>query len=451
MELRPYQKDLVNEARQAIADGNKEICVVLGCGGGKSCIQATIAELAGRKGNHVLFLVHRKELCEQIRNTFAACGVDFSLCQIGMVQTVCRRLADTTPPSLILCDEAHHILSASYMKIIEYFPSAVLMGFSATPIRMNEGGLGKVFQKLIEGVSTKWLIENHYLAPYKYYGVTLADTSKLHTRNGDFDKAEVEALMGQSYIFGSAVDNWMKYANGKQTIVYCSSIATSKATVESFRARGISAMHLDAKTSQKEREGIVQGFRDGKISVLSNVDLFGEGFDVPDCEAVVLLRPTKSLSLHIQQSMRSMRYKEGKTAIILDHVGNYARHGLPDDEREWSLDGKVRKPKSINSVKECPNCFSVNPAGSKVCAECGAELTSTPTEKEKKIIEEIMLEEIKAKPYSEYMNCKTFDDLENFRKAKKFKFAWSIHKAVEMGIKVPGKYWYTAKMMGVRI
>lgn len=250
--------------------------------------------MATDKGNRVIFIVHRKELCEQISRTFARCGVNFNLCSINMVQTLTRRIAKTQEPALILVDEAHHILSKSYINILEAFPKATVVGFSATPIRMNEGGLGQVFQALVESVSTRWLINNRYLADYKYYGVELADTSKLHTKNGDFDKNEVETLMNRKFVFGSAVENWKKYAEGMQTLVYCSSIACSKAVVEEFNANGISAYHLDATTPQKERERVVEAFRNGKLLLLSNVDLFGEGFDIPDCQATICCAQRKA-------------------------------------------------------------------------------------------------------------------------------------------------------------
>ena len=370
MELRDYQTELINKIRSEIIKEKKTICAVLGCGGGKSVIQGMIAKSATQKKNEVLFIVHRKELCQQIENTFRTCGVDFTYCTVGMVQTLCRRVPKLKEPKLILVDECHHILSNSYRMIIDSFPQAVVVGFTATPVRMNEGGLGAVFESLVESVSTKWLIEHHYLAPYKYYGVELADTRHLHTKNGEFIPDEVERLMARSVIFGSTVENWKKFADGKKTIVYCSSINTSKATARAFQEAGIVAAHLDGTTGKAEREQTVEDFRSGKIKVLCNVDLFGEGFDVPDCEAVVLLRPTQSLTLHIQQSMRSMRYKPGKTAIILDHVGNYTRHGLPDEEREWSLKQKKKKKKSERYVKSCPNCFAVVPAGKTVCPHC---------------------------------------------------------------------------------
>ncbi len=446
IELRDYQNKLVNDARSAIQRGRKAVCCVLGCGGGKSIIQGTIAQLTTKRKNRVLFLVHRKELCQQIEGTFKLCGVDFKLCSVMMVQTACRRLHKMPRPDLIIVDEAHHILSASYIKILEYYKGVPMLGFTATPSRMNEGGLGAVFEELILSVSTEWLIENHYLAPYRYYSVQLADASKLHTKCGDYDRAELEELMNKSAIFGGAVENWLKLANGKKTIVYCSSIETSKNTVKAFQDAGIAAAHLDGTTPKAERESVVNDFRTGKIKVLSNVDLFGEGFDVPDCEAVVLLRPTKSLTLHIQQSMRSMRYdpkNPEKVAIILDHVGNYTRHGLPDDEREWSLEAKTKKSKKKDEkpIKQCPVCFSVVDSSAKICPYCMHVFKPEPRA-ERKTIEGYTLEEITKMPYADYIKFETWEGLEEFRKLKKYKMGWSFRRAAELGIAIPRKYWY---------
>lgn len=438
MELRDYQKDLINNIRAEIMAHKKKICAVLGCGGGKSVIQGTIAAEATKRKNRVLFMVHRKELCQQIENTFCKCGVDFKYCTVGMVQSLCRHVPELKEPKLILVDECHHIPSKIYRKIIDRFPNAIVLGFTATPVRKDEGGLGSVFETMVESVSTSWLIENNYLAPYKYYSVDLADTKNLKTKRGEFDPGEVEKLMARTVIYGDTVENWKKFAEGKQTIVYCSSINTSKKTAQAFQNAGIKAVHLDGTTHKAKREEVVADFRKGKIQVLCNVDLFGEGFDVPDCEAVVLLRPTRSLTLHIQQSMRSMRYKEGKTAIIIDHVGNYLRHGLPDGEREWTLEQKNRKEKPKVTVRTCPNCHAVMPATTQVCPNCGLRFRAE--QEEPLVLESVQLHEITALPYYDYKKCSTFEELEGFRKAKKYKFAWTIHTALEMHIPIPAKY-----------
>ena len=461
MKLRPYQQDLVNKIRQAICSGSNRVCAVLGCGGGKSVIIATIAKAATDKGNRVLFLVHRKELTAQISRTMAAMGVDPFLCTVAMVQTMARQktLARTIPPALIIVDEAHHSLAAGYLRIFDYFSQATVVGFTATPQRMGDGGLGKVFQQLVESVSTKWLIENHYLTPYHLYSVPLTEVTGIHTRHGDYDQGEIAKLMDKGAIFGGTVASWLQQAKDKKTIVYCASIKTSQATAAAFRRQGISAAHLDGSTPKAERERIVQQFRDGKILVLCNVDLFGEGFDVPDCEVVQLLRPTKSLTLFIQQSMRPMRINPQdpqKEAIILDHVGNYTRHGFPDDDHDWNLEAKKKKKQAKTTTKQCPVCYHVfipskdNDSGPLRCPYCGEVLEEEKAPRsEQEQINGITLEEIKESPYSDYKKAKNWEQLEFFRKGKRYKLGWSLYKALELHIPIPAKYRYAAsKMMG---
>lgn len=452
MELRPYQAELIQKIKAELKKGKPSVIAVLGCGGGKSVIQAKIAASAAAKGNRVLFLVHRKELCEQIESTFKACGVDMRFCRIAMVQTVSRRLGrHSWTPKLIITDECHHSLSNSYKKIYEYYPDAVRLGFTATPCRLDRSGLGEIYESMVEGVSTKWLIDNRFLSPYIYYSAKIVDTDGLRTSHGEFVASDVNELMNKRIIFGQVLESWQKLANGKKTIIYCANIDLSKKTVHQFRLNGIKAEHLDGTAPANVREQVIKDFRDGNITVLSNVDLFGEGFDVPDCECVVLLRPTMSLTLHIQQSMRSMRYKENKTAIIIDNVGNVYRHGLPDDMREWSLIGKKKKTRPQIKIKQCPKCMACLPNSAKECGICGYVFTPAQNERAEpeKInaeLERIKSEDIlKAKPYNEYKKIDNWEDMERFRKAKKYKFMWSIRKCLELGIEIPAKYNYLVR------
>lgn len=450
MELREYQQDLVNKIKLELCRGHKSVLAVLGCGGGKSVIQGSIAKSATDKGSKVLFLVHRRELCQQIADTFVKCGVDFNLCYIEMVQTVSRRLGKSSwKPDIIITDECHHALSKTYMKIYEYYSGAIRLGFTATPVRLGSGGLGEAFSAMVEGVSTDWLIKNHYLSPYKYYSAKVVDTKGLRIRGGEFMQMDVQELMQQKYIYGEAVKTWHRLAEGKKTIVYCASIESSKETVTQFKNDGVAAAHLDGTTPALERRNVIQAFRDGVVTVLSNVDLFGEGFDVPDCECVVLLRPTMSLTLHIQQSMRSMRFKEGKTAIIIDHVGNVYTHGLPDELREWSLEAKKKKKAAEVLVKQCPVCFAVVKNTVKECSYCGYKFAQTAEREEKETVdaelEEITADDLKNRPYNDYRNCSSFDELKRFGKAKGYKFLWVLRKCIEMGITYPGKYEYMVR------
>ena len=437
-ELRPYQADLVEQVKTAWRQGYKAPCIVLGCGGGKSCIVAEIARRTTWGGKRVMFLVHRKELVQQIRRTFNSWGVDTSLCDIGMVQTYTRRIKKLARPSLIITDEDHHSLARSYRKIYDAFPGAYRLGVTATPVRLNGDGLGDVHDKLIIGVSTKWLIENHYLSPYKYYAPDIADLTGLHVRKGEYIASEIEQKMIKKAVFGDVIRYYRKLANGKKAICYCSTVNHSKRTAEAFNEAGIKAAHIDGSTAQRERNEIVEAFRRGDITVLCNVDLISEGFDVPDCECAILLRPTKSLTLFIQQSMRCMRYREGKTAIIIDHVGNYARHGMPDDDREWTLEKRDHAPRETQkkslSVTQCPECFyTFDPAvfGRAHCPNCGYEFPN-PREVQE---EEGSLIEIKGftLDYDDPESCQSYGELLEYAKRRGYKPGWAYYRAKQRG------------------
>lgn len=452
MKLRPYQADLIGKIRLAAFHGSKSIVSVLGCGGGKSVIQAEISHSATDKGNNVLFLVHRKELCEQITNTFTTQGVNMKLCSVSMVQTVSRHIDKIPEPKIIITDEAHHSTANSYKKIYNAFPNALRLGFTATPCRLNAGGLGEVYDKLITSVSTKWLIDNHYLSPYKYYSVKLADTSGLHVKAGDYKADEVAELMQNSEIYGETVKQWERLAKNKKTIAYCASVEAAEETAEKFRQAGYTAASLSGSTPKELRAQIMQDFRDSKIMILTNCELFGEGLDVPDCECTVLLRPTQSLTLYIQQSMRSMRYMPGKTAIIIDHVGNCYLHGLPDDNREWTLESKAKQANTVK-IRECSMCFAVYPPTMQKCPYCGYEAVREIQCKDKKIID-IDLIELKHKEdiantrLSEAV-LETWEEVREFQEIHGYKFQWCLHYAISHEIPIPSKYSYMRKVLNL--
>jgi superfamily II DNA or RNA helicase len=424
---------------------------VLGCGGGKSVIQAEISRSATAKDNRVLFLVHRQELCQQISNTFSAQGVDMALCSVSMVQTVSRHLDRILTPQLIITDEAHHSTASTYRKIYDAFPGALRLGFTATPCRLNAGGLGEVYTDLITSVSTQWLIENHYLAPYKYYSVKLADTSGLHIRAGDYKADEVAALMQNSEIYGGTVEQWERLARGKKTIVYCASVEAARMTAAQFIRSGYPAASLDGSTPPEVRRQVMESFRRGDTLILCNCELFGEGLDVPDCECTVLLRPTQSLTLYIQQSMRSMRYMPDKTAIIIDHVGNCYLHGLPDDNREWTLEPK-KKQENIVKIRECKECFAVYPPSLDKCPYCGAPAVKEVQRKDKKVVDIDLVEmkrqdDIRSTRLAD-AQLETWAEVVEFQKLHGYKFAWAIHYASAHEIPIPPKYNYMRRIIG---
>ena len=435
-----------------MAYGHKSIVSVLGCGGGKSVIQAEISRRTTAKQNRVQFLVHRRELCQQITDTFIGQGVDMDLCSIDMVQTVSRHIDRIQKPAIIITDEAHHSTAPTYRKIYDAFPDAFLLGFTATPCRLNSGGLGDVYQDLITSVSTQWLIEHNYLSPYKYYSLPLADTSKLHIRAGEYKADEVAELMQHEEIYGDTVKQWENLAKDKKTIVYCASVEAAEQTAAEFRRAGYAAASLDGSSPKEIRAQVMQEFRDSKIMILTNCDLFGEGLDVPDCECTVLLRPTQSLTLYIQQSMRSMRHMPGKTAIIIDHVGNCYLHGLPDDDREWTLEPK-HKQENIVKIRECPNCFAVYPPKLERCPYCGYMAVKEVQRKDKKVVDidlvEVRRQENIRNTSLNDAQLNTWDEVVEFQKLHKYKFAWCLHYADSHDIPIPSNYNYMRRIIGV--
>ena len=351
---------------------------------GKSCIGAEIAKQSTEKGNRVLVLAHRLELVEQLQDTFDWWGVPRSLCDIRMVQSATRRLDRMPDYDFIICDEAHHSVCKTYLRIYDRFPNAKRLLLTATPQRTSGQGLADVADCIVDSVSTKWLIQNHYLAPYTYYApATLVDAENLKLSHGDYDQAETVAQLDKPKIYGDVLRNYRKFADGKQTIVFASSIEHSKRVCDAFRSDGISACHLDGNTPKDERRKIMDGFRSGNIQVLCNYEIISEGLSVDGCECCILLRPTKSLILFLQSSQRCMRYADGKTAVILDMVGNFSRHGLPDDDRVWSLNGATNTRKHTqNSVfaRTCAVCFRTYAGSGGICPYCCAIQPKTQRE-----------------------------------------------------------------------
>ncbi|PEF28254.1 helicase [Bacillus thuringiensis] len=439
-QLHNYQKKLVEKTRKAYMEGFKSPCVVAPCGAGKSVIISDIARMTTNNGKQVLFLVHRKELIDQIRNTFIKNEVNMDFVEFGMVQTIVRRLDKTVKPSLIITDESHHGLAASYRKIYEYFHDVLRLSFTATPIRLNGSGLGDINDVLIEEVDAEWLIENGFLSPYKYYAPKLIDTSLLKLNNlHEFSSSSIDKAMESKTIYGDVVEHYQKLALGEQAICYCHNIESSKMVKQEFLNYGIVSEHIDAKTPKLEREEVITKFRNKEIKVLTNVDLIGEGFDVPDCSTVIMLRPTQSLSLYIQQSMRGMRYKPNKTSIIIDHVDNVRRFGLPDQKRHWSLSSrKTSSTESEIKIKQCGNCFAVYPSSEKECPECGYKPEIKPvTEYEvdkTATLEEITKEDVHITlDFREPKDCKDMKELYELANSRNYKRGWAYHQGKLLG------------------
>ncbi len=345
--------------------------VVLPCGAGKTVIFAYMAREHVMRGGYVHFYVHRRELIDQTLDTFASIGIPTDNIYIGTVQS---RKPHHTDPSLIIFDECHHATAKQWTNIIDRYPDALIVGLTATPVRLDGNNLSDIFDVLIEGVNTDWLIKNNYLAPYDYYAPKLSTISEQDfiVRGSDFDNVAIGDIMLKRKIYGEV----SKYIDpNRKTIIYSPSVAFSKS---------LGVPHIDGATPDAERKRIVSDFKSGKIMAITNVDLFGEGFDVPDAEVVILLRPTQSTALFIQQTMRAMRYKKNKRATIYDLVGNVFTHGLPSDYKNWQLAAprKNNKRGSANEVlvRQCEKCLLVYRGTDSICPYCKHDNGKTQAE-----------------------------------------------------------------------
>lgn len=445
--LRDYQLELIEKIRTEMRKGYRSICAVAPTGSGKTALSSYMLKRGSEIGKRSWFIVHRKELIEQSAEAFDKMGVKFGIVsphyhenpfapvQICSIQTLSNRYPRMKAPDTIIYDECHHLVSKSWIKIKNIYTQAYHIGLTATPMRLDGKGLGEVFDSLVEGPNMKWLIENGHLSNYRVYAPSSIDRSKLKTRMGDYKIQDIVDQVDRPTITGDAIKEYMTKARGKRAIVFCASVEHSKHVVQSFNDAGIRAMHVDAKTPTHDREKSKKLFAKGEIKVLSNVDLFGEGYDVPALEVVILLRPTKSLGLYMQQVGRSLRPVHGKDyAIILDHVGNVKEHGLPDEAREWSLLGRFSQAKNKSEVKTCPKCFGVNPVTKTSCQYCGTSLVGSSGPRQLDQVEG-ELEEFKQEDFSkrqkliEQARCKTVEELAELGKKRGYvkPYFWAKH------------------------
>lgn len=419
--LRPYQQELITEIFDAWSAGHRNVLAVSPTGSGKAFTLCSIAQhLAENVGLPTIILVHRQELVSQLCQSLATLGVYHNIVApknvildtveiqkklfnnksfykfsapvtVASVQTINARAGDVNYQKVLakqkiwIQDEAHHMLKNNqWGKVLEFLPQECFgIGFTATPQRLDKKGLGRhafgVFDHMVIGPTTRWLIDNGFLSKYKIV-VPDSDYRKYLKDDGsqtkDYSQQAREYASMHSHIIGDVVKNYIKHLNGKQTIVFADSIEAAKRMEKEFLDNKISAKLLTAETNPKERFKAIQDYKNHVINVLINVDLFGEGFDVPSTYGVIMARPTKSLSMFLQICGRALRVMKGKPyAILIDHVGNIKYHQLPCNIRRWTLDNGVKKRETTNLIRICTNetCNTVYDRALHVCPYCGTE------------------------------------------------------------------------------
>jgi DNA repair protein RadD len=381
MNLRPYQSQLVTEIRGQYQLGRKAVLAVLPTGGGKTVCFSYIAQAASVKGNRVLILVHRAELLDQASRAMpvphgiiaANRAMDLShTVQVASVQTVARRL-HLLPRDffqLLVVDEAHHTTAGTWAKVIEHFHAAKLLGVTATPIRGDGRGLGEHYQAMVQGPTAQQLTDDGFLAAAKVLAPPGFDSAGLRKRMGDFDTKQAEQRVGT--IMGDCLGHYRKHLSGQTAIAFCCSVAHAEAVAHLFQSAGIAAASIDGTMDTATRRELLADLGTGRLSILTSCSLIGEGVDVPSVGGCILLRPTASVGLHLQMIGRCLRPQPGKTAVVLDHVGNTLRLGHHLEERDWTLDGlRKRDREAAPSVKVCPQCFATSPSTAQVCRDCG--------------------------------------------------------------------------------
>lgn len=353
--LRTYQQQGIEAIFAAWRKGIRSVLFQMPTGTGKTVLFSEIVKKGHDHERKILIVVHRKELIEQIVGKLHAKNVqtgiilagaeaDYSkIIQVASVQTLQRRQHPAA--NLIIIDECHHAKAESYKKLWEIYPDAKFLGVTATPIRLSGEGFDDLFDVLIPSLQIREFIQQGYLSPLKHFIGSTPDLKQVKKRQGDYVKEMLGRVMLDNSLMVNLVDSYQKHAPDKSTIVFAVNVEHSKGIAERYRQSGIPAAHIDGTTPNEERKQLLEQFKAKNIKVLSNVEIITEGFDFPECEAVQLARPTKSLALYLQMVGRVMRIAKGKEyGLVLDNAGLWLEHGLPAVDREWSLKGIEKKP-----------------------------------------------------------------------------------------------------------
>lgn len=447
LHLRPYQVDIYDDAKARLKSGRRTILIQSPTGSGKTVLVAHMLANATLKGYRAWFVVHRRELVKQSVITLSeSAGLPLGIVAAGFpgnrheavqvcsVQTLAKRRHLLPPPDLIVWDECHHVAASSWGQIHENYPQAVHIGLTATPERLDGTGLSRWFEDLVVGPSVASLIKDGWLSPYRLFAPGGPDLSDVHTIAGDYNKRELAAAMAKSAVTGDALSHYRKYAMGRRAIVFMWSVESSIEMAQKFNDAGIPAAHIDGTSDDVSRDAAIQAFRDGQAKILCNVEIVSEGFDLPAIEAAFLLRPTRSLALYLQQVGRALRPSPGKDeALIFDHAGNCRIHGLPDDERQWTLEGRIKEKKQKDGcpVKQCPQCYAVLPAAAGICKWCEYkfEVQAREMEQLEGELAEVDLELQRQARKQEQAKARSLDDLIRLAQMRGYKnpAKWAEH------------------------
>lgn len=355
------------DVQNAYRSGKRAPLLCSPTGSGKS---AMVKHMLGRTTKRTLYLCHRAELLDMIHEDLSSAGLPHDIIasgsaplrhghslSLGMMQTVARRLDKLPPFEWVISDEAHLALAPTWTAILKHYGSAWHLGMSATPCRLDGKGLGEVYDQIIYGPSIRELTDRGYLSPCRVFAPA-QDVSGLRKSGADFAMDDAARLLDKATITGSAVAELRKLAPNRQAIVFCCTREHADHVATQFRDEGFAAINIDGSMSSGDRKQRLRDFRERRVQILTNVELLTTGFDCPQIEVGIFLRPTQSLALYLQIVGRILRIAPHKAdAVLLDHVGNVLRHGMPDADREWTLEGRAKRP-TAPPVRQCPKCYA---------------------------------------------------------------------------------------------
>lgn len=437
--LRNYQVQAKEGVKSSFASGNKRVILCKPTGAGKTVTFVSIVHDVVSRGKRAMIICDRKELIGQAYDrvkdlglipTIIAPGHKMVSNQVYLASVDTLRRRELPQVDLIIIDEAHKqsFNSVIYRYIDQFNP--YIIGATATPLRTGkQEALDAIYQDMIEPVTTQDLLDMDFLVPARTFSPR-KDFSDVKTRGNDFDVKELYHKMNKSKLYDGVVENYLKFSEGKKAICFNVNVEHSINMVQKFRDAGISAVHLDGKTSDLERRRILQDYKHGNF-ILSNCSVLTTGFDEPSIETVIVNRPTKSLPLWLQMTGRGSRKFLDKNHFgIIDQGANVWEHGFWEEEREWSLSKpKKRKGDGVAPVKVCDNCGELNSASAIRCKECGEEF---PREKKKlakaEFIEVKANRGIKKKPVKPDPRVATRQQMSDYAKEMGYSQGWVFHQ-----------------------
>lgn len=460
---RDYQEAVIVDVRTEIRNGKRYILVVLSTGAGKTVIFSYIAKNAAEKGKRVLILAHRDQLIKQASRKLRDYGVRHGIImagytpdpaskvQVASVQTLTRRLGKIRfKPDIIIIDEAHLSAAKSYRDILAAYPDAIVLGFTGSPCRLDGKPLGRssggIYDHMIQGVSIKSLIERGFLVRPKVYGSEHElDLSGIKKSMGDYNTEQLAEVVDKPKITGDAVKMYQQICPNQPAVAWCVTVEHAQHVADAFNDQGIKAVMLCGEHDGPNRDKALNALETGEVKVVTFVGILIEGVDCPAISAIIMLRPTLSLSSYLQVIGRGLRPWTNPTTgvqkdvcYVLDHASLWKRHGFADEEREWSLEVEEKRKGSKKKVAEkvveacqCKACFAVFvPAA--VCPSCGhpVEVKTRKLEHVDGVLKEItpeMAEALRKSKKAEVKGAKSLEELERIAAERGYSSGWAKH------------------------